>query len=690
MSLQPLQRSLLESFLGVKPRRKGLHIASKSEKVDKSITGALDDYTRREAKVLEGIQELEGVPATGQMVTELELKVAAVRRTMNELEREAAPEAIKQAYKDLEDIKEEARAAAKLAKANQDFYALLEVADRDLKYLDDHEHNGLIEGLTPGIGQSLQKARGAAKAGDFGTARRELESGRAVAQQAAEAINRHGIGLAAFERDATALDNTLTYLNGHPNKAAASDDIDTATSRLAAARQNARDYGLSTAREKLNEAEQARLNAKTSADNALIKLIDTAKLGLDAVLKGADPAVAKAMAAEIGQADTKLNNARGKVAADAVGAEALRAEVVQDTLLAITHCDEALEKIKKLRADGKLTETALKQFEAHPQKAHASAENQTAIARLASAKSETEEGRITEARQFQSQADSSLAEAKDFAGKYAAFLVKYAERVRFCNGLMKSFNGPPKTQAASALGTINQAKVKADTQRKYTEAESDLTNATQALRGRTNELKAAYTTGWDAKILALTNKLGTIVPAETPKTPGQASAKETLDPTALNAEHQETLDRLKKDPIHGESLRRITAMKTAIEQDADAGKWDEARLKIELMLNMLTAVEKLVRRRETYNTDRALTVTAIDGLKTYKSLMGHMMSLNNLLQRADKLATSKDMRFEDGCGELKSIRDTCTMLVDIGKAADTYIKERAEADAALEKLEEAA
>ena len=74
-------------------------------------------------------------------------------------------------------------------------------------------------------------------------------------------------------------------------------------------------------------------------------------------------------------------------------------------------------------------------------------------------------------------------------------------------------------------------------------------------------------------------------------------------------------------------------------------------------------------------------------LKTYKSLMGHMMSLNNLLVRADKLATAKDMRFEDACKELTDIRNTCTMLVDIGKAADTYIKERAEADTALEQVE---
>ena len=48
------------------------------------------------------------------------------------------------------------------------------------------------------------------------------------------------------------------------------------------------------------------------------------------------------------------------------------------------------------------------------------------------------------------------------------------------------------------------------------------------------------------------------------------------------------------------------------------------------------------------------------------------------------------MRFEDACKQLVEIRETCTALKDIGKAADTYIKERAEADELLEEMEKAA
>lgn len=346
---------------------------------------------------------------------------------------------------------------------------------------------------------------------------------------------------------------------------------------------------------------------------------------------------------------------------------------------------------KKLRADAKLTDAALKAFAAHPQKAHADVEFQAATDRLAEAKTATDQGRIADAKRLQLEADTKAAAAKDFADRYAAFLVKHADETRFCNGLIKNFSGwrpAYVSDAEAALGNIQLAKTKAATQRKYSEAETDLTNATQALRARKDEFKNASANQWDAKILDLTNKLATIVPPAPTKKPGaNASARETLDPTALNAEHQAKLDLLKKDPVHGEQLKQITAMKAAIQSDADAGNWKDARFKIELMINMVTAAEKLAKRREAYNTDRALTVTAIDGLKTYKSLRGHMMSLNNLLVRADKLAIAKDMRFEDACKELADIRNTCTMLVDIGKAADTYIRERAAADTALEDVE---
>lgn len=689
MGLQPLQRDLIENLLGVQPRRKGLHIATKSEKTDKTITSALDDYTRREDKVLEGIRELTGVPATGQIVMALELKVTAVRRTVETAGREGAPEVIKQAYKDLEDIKEAARAAAKLAGANRDFYSLLEVSDREIAPLEDHAHRIIIEDRIPGIKQSLQKARTAAESGDFGSAKRELETAKSANQQAAEALNKFGIDLFLFNKAAKATEDGLTYLSGHPEKHVGAGDIDTAATQLAAARQDALGYDLPAARLKLATAEQARVNAKTAADSGVIVKIQGAKVSLDAVLNGADPAVAKAMATEIGKINAELTTVRSLVDTDIANVNKALAEAVQNTNLANSNRDLALVNITKLRADAKLTDAALKALDAHPQKAHANAEIQIAIARLGSAKSEIAKGQVAQAQILVTQAEVSAAAAKGFADKYAAFLVKYAEQVRFCNGLVKNFSGwlPNNvTDAKNALAVVQLAKDKANIQRKYTEAEGDLTNATQALRNRKDEFKAKSANQWDIKILALTDKLTTIVPAEQSKT----SAHETLDPTAINNEHQKTLDQLKKVPIHGESLKNITAMKLAIEADADAGKWADARLKIELMICMVTAAEKLVTRRETYNTDRARTLTAIDGLKAYKSLLDRIMSLNNLMLRADRLATSEDMRFEDACEELADIRNTCKILVDIGKAADTYIKERAVVDTLLKELEDVA
>jgi hypothetical protein len=332
-------------------------------------------------------------------------------------------------------------------------------------------------------------------------------------------------------------------------------------------------------------------------------------------------------------------------------------------------------EIKKLLDDAELTRAALKALDSHPQKAHVQAELKTGIDGVAAAEFEADYGTVSTGRHLLTQADTDAATAKDCANKYAAFLVKYAEGTRFCNGLKKTF--PTWTDPDPVLLLLEAAKTKASTQRKYTEAETDVTNALKGLRARKDELKTAALAAHATDIQNLENSLLTIVPPKQTKKPGtDFSALDNLDPDG--------------DAALVEEMKKLRAMKAQIETYAEAGNWYEVSSQKILFGRLLTSVQKVAKRREDYNTDRGLTLTAIQGLKKYKSLIGHMMSLNNLVVRADKLATTKEMRFEDARKQLADIRTTCTTLDAIGKAADTYLKERAEADTALEELEKVA
>jgi len=255
--------------------------------------------------------------------------------------------------------------------------------------------------------------------------------------------------------------------------------------------------------------------------------------------------------------------------------------------------------------------------------------------------------------------------------------VTYAAATRICNGAKRIYTTSPTL--TTALGKLTLAKTKANTDRKYDEAKTDVENAMLPVKGRqTGQYKTDSTSDYTADINELTTKAAGLVPAKKgkPKTEADASALDNLDP----------------DPgsVVAKSLEAINALKAQIEADSEAGRFDEMQANQSMLSSMITAAKKLVARRELYNTEREQTLTAIQGLKTHKSLLGHMMSLNNLVVRADKLATSKDMRFEDARKELAEIRKTCEMLDKVGKAADTYLTERAEADTALEELEKVA
>lgn len=677
MSLTPIQRELVETFLGVKPRKKGLHFSSPDEKQDKKIGSALDDYERREAKVLEAVKELESVPATGQIVDDLEQRVSVIRRSVLTTGRDVAPATINKAYEDLEAIKEEARAAAKLANANKDLYTRLETADRDLHALENHEQHGFIADRIGTVETLLQQARDAAKAGDFGTANTRLESAADASRDAKLAVDQYDRDLKAFNLKAAATEGRLTGLDNHPKKAAANAEIGDGKAKLGDARIEAVAGRFPAANRLLEEADQSQVTGKQKADAAFILDIDAAEQDLDTVRTNDDPAVVKAMARTVGEISTILQTARGQVEAEIGNADASLKEAVRRIGVAKGIRDQVVIDLKQVRDDATAADARLAVLNAHPQKLHVKNEIDAATARLIDVRKKADDGEVDLAQLFYQEVDSNLTTGKTCADQYAAFLVVYAAATRICNGAKRIY--PKSPTLKTALNNLTLAKTKANVDRKYDEATRDVNNAMVPVKDRqTGKYKTDSTSDYTADINELEAKAAGLVPAKkgTVSAPDGASALDNFDPDP--------------ESVLTKSLDAIKSLKAVIEADAEAGRFDEIQGNQVVLSKMITSAKKLMARRERYNTEREQTLTKIQGLKTHKALLGHMMSLQSLVARADKLATAKDMRFEDACKELAEIRKTCDLLVQVGKAADTYLKERAEADTALEQLEKVA
>src|ERR1051326_7451235 len=98
MKLSEIKRDFITSRLKIKPR----------EKKDDAITGALDEYLRREGKVFETLREIEKVKGTENVVSGLETELGKIQAKVKKASRDEADAVFKQAYKDLEDIKDRA------------------------------------------------------------------------------------------------------------------------------------------------------------------------------------------------------------------------------------------------------------------------------------------------------------------------------------------------------------------------------------------------------------------------------------------------------------------------------------------------------------------------------------------------------------------------------------------------------
>src|SRR4051812_29762386 len=164
MKLTETQRKFISDKLGVTAREKKiLEMRTGAQKKDDTISDALDEYLKREAKVLDSLRELEKVPGTAKMVADFEVEIAAIQSRVKKAKREDGDKTLKQAYKDLEHIKNRASKEAETATGNPKYFELLEQTQQALQALKDHPQKAHIHTQ---ITSAEQKLAAAIKAND--------------------------------------------------------------------------------------------------------------------------------------------------------------------------------------------------------------------------------------------------------------------------------------------------------------------------------------------------------------------------------------------------------------------------------------------------------------------------------------------------------------------------------------------
>lgn len=118
MSLNPTARTFLTTTLGVKPKARGLALFSK----DVALRNAFDDYARREGKVILAVQALEALlpePGLPTLIAALSLEVTQIQGRVTSATREDGTGVFDTAYRDLEAIKDRAKALLPKVQAYQ-------------------------------------------------------------------------------------------------------------------------------------------------------------------------------------------------------------------------------------------------------------------------------------------------------------------------------------------------------------------------------------------------------------------------------------------------------------------------------------------------------------------------------------------------------------------------------------------
>ena len=312
--------------------------------------------------------------------------------------------------------------------------------------------------------------------------------------------------------------------------------------------------------------------------------------------------------------------------------------------------DEHIRKRNEYDTKRPPVATALDDLKKHAQKAHVNDKITAAQTFLDDAADDARLGDLDSALDGVKNAKTECTDGKKFADEFAKYVPKRAKSGVIVAAMKGLFSDENYWKAHSDHLVTADAKA-APGERKYVDACKMVDDVVVSLKG---SLKTWYIDDTRPKIQALKNKVS-----------GKAKAAELIDT----------------------EIKEIDKLQAEVESNLAADKWNRAIMAARGQISsLLTLGGKLADRRIAFDAERATAVSAIDSLKSHKTLLGQMFSMNKLVEKADGLATRTAMRFEDGIAELKKIAANCQDLLKVAADAKAYNEARVLADQKLEAL----
>ena len=310
-----------------------------------------------------------------------------------------------------------------------------------------------------------------------------------------------------------------------------------------------------------------------------------------------------------------------------------------------------------------------------PQRAHIKDRTDLATTKFALVLTKITAGDEAAAETAFTEGQAACLKGKSDAADYQKVVDKLAE-VKRCVAGLRIVNAKAATQYDTK--TTNAFAGAAAPGRGYAAATTALQDIVDALKIRLGKLvmppdpvqpldplkpREPPKAGSKAAIDALATKIAGITATPTDAAPGATFAQDVVAARASYTKAETTLN--------GGDLR------LALMQRSDT-------------IGMLTDATKAADRRLKYDAERVRTQAEIEKLKTRKALLGQIFSMQQLITRADGLATRTAMRMEDGIAELQNITKTCKQLTDVATKAEAYFAERTRADNEVSGLRGAA
>lgn len=189
MKLTATQRTFITTQLGLKPATRapvteGAPPEPEGDGKDAAIGASLDDYLRREGKVLESLAALDVVAGAAELVAAFENEIGQIQTRVRTAAKDAADAVFKTAYQELDAIKARVRKEAETGAQNPTFFAKRDAVQKQIDALNKHPQKAHVQTLITEASTRLTEANQANDQKKYPESLTKLEAAKTAADKA--------------------------------------------------------------------------------------------------------------------------------------------------------------------------------------------------------------------------------------------------------------------------------------------------------------------------------------------------------------------------------------------------------------------------------------------------------------------------------------------------------------------------